>query len=155
MNKKEIKALAIAIFIPLAVGGFAAWITRGSMQDYQLLQKPPLSPPGWLFPIVWGILYVLMGVSSYLIAKSQDEWRTKALRVYALQLAVNFLWPILFFSLAWYLFSFLWLLFLLVLVAIMVIRFCEIRPVAGKLQIPYLFWCVFASYLNLGVWLLN
>ena len=121
------------------------------------LNRPPLSPPGWLFPIVWTILYILMGVSSYLIIQSgaEEEAVNSALSVYVYQLIVNFLWSTFFFNFGWYLFSFIWLVLLWVLVLIMIVRFYNISRLAGILQIPYLIWVTFAGYLNLGIWLLN
>ena len=155
--KKNRKLLLICIAIPLGVGALSAWLTRGSMQTFEMVQKPPLSPPGWLFPIVWTILYILMGVSSYLIIQSgaEEEAVNSALSVYVYQLIVNFLWSTFFFNFGWYLFSFIWLVLLWVLVLIMIVRFYNISRLAGILQIPYLIWVTFAGYLNLGIWLLN
>ena len=120
-------------------------------------EKPPFSPPGWLFPVVWTILYTLMGISSYLISESDADTsdKTKALTLYGYQLLVNFLWPIFFFSFQWYLFSFFWLLLLWVLVFLMIRTFWNISKPAAYLNIPYLLWLTFAAYLNLGVWWLN
>lgn len=154
--QKKTKSLILSILIPLAVGGLAALLTRGSMAEFQNLRQPPLSPPPILFPIVWTILYVLMGISAHLAAwdanKPTQQW---VLRLYAVQLGMNFLWPIFFFNLEWRLFSFFWLLMLIVLVARMAVQFYKIRPAAGLLQIPYLVWCCFAAYLNFGVYFLN
>ena len=149
--------LAKCIAIPLLVGGLASFLTRGGMDVFMQLNQPPLSPPGWVFGVVWTILYILMGVSSYLVIQSgaEEEVVNKALSVYVYQLIVNFLWPTFFFNFGWYLFSFLWLVLLWVLVLIMIIRFYNISKLAGILQIPYLIWLTFAGYLNLGVWLLN
>ena len=149
--------LAKCIAIPLLVGGLASFLTRGGMEVFMQLNKPPLSPPGWLFPVVWTILYTLMGISSYLIIQSgaEEEQVNSALSVYVYQLSVNFLWPTFFFNFGWYLFSFIWLVLLWILVLIMIMRFYNISKLAGILQIPYLIWLTFAAYLNLGVWLLN
>ena len=149
--------LAKCIAIPLLVGGLASFLTRGGMDVFMQLNQPPLSPPGWVFGVVWTILYILMGVSSYLVIQSgaEEEVVNKALSVYVYQLIVNFLWPTFFFNFGLYLFSFLWLVLLWVLVLIMIIRFYNISKLAGILQIPYLIWLTFAGYLNLGVWLLN
>ena len=121
------------------------------------LNQPPLSLPGWVFGVVWTILYVLMGVSSYLVIQSgaEEEEINKALTVYVYQLIVNFLWPTFFFNFGWFFYAFLWLVLLWVLVFIMIRRFYDISKLAGILQIPYLIWLTFAAYLNLGVWLLN
>ncbi|MBS6447738.1 MAG: tryptophan-rich sensory protein [Clostridiales bacterium] len=155
--KIQWKPLLICVAIPLAVGGLAALLSREGMNVFASLEKPPLSPPGWLFPVVWTILYVLMGIASYLVFTSGADRKTvgAALRVYGFQLAVNFLWPIFFFNFGWYLFSFVWLLLLLLLILVTFARFWKISVPAACLLIPYLIWVVFAGYLNLGVALLN
>ena len=149
--------LAKCIAIPLLVGGLASFLTRGGMGVFMQLNQPPLSPPGWVFGVVWTILYILMGVSSYLIIQSgaEEEEINKALSVYVYQLVVNFLWPTFFFNFEWFFFAFLWLVLLWALVFVMIRRFYYISKLAGILQIPYLIWLTFAAYLNLGVWLLN
>ncbi len=152
---KKIKTFAIAILIPLAVGGLAALLTRGSMEAYSTLSQPPFAPPGFLFPIVWTILYILMGISSGIIYLSANPQRCDALKTYALQLVVNFFWPILFFSLGARFIALLWILLLLWLVVQMIIQFHKIEPVTAYLQIPYVLWLLFATYLNVGVWFLN
>ena len=155
--KIQWKPLLICVAIPLAVGGLAALLSREGMNVFASLEKPPLSPPGWLFPVVWTILYVLMGIASYLVFTSGADRKTvgAALRVYGFQLAVNFLGPIFFFNFGWYLFSFVWLLLLLLLILVTFARFWKISVPAACLLIPYLIWVVFAGYLNLGVALLN
>ncbi len=153
--KNKTRTYVISILIPLAVGALAGLITRGSMDAYSALRQPPLSPPGALFPIVWTILYTLMGISAAIIRLSGDLGADKALRTYWLQLAVNFVWPILFFSLGMHFLALLWLLLLIVLVVRMILQFRQISPLAAYLQIPYLLWLLFATYLNAGVWLLN
>ncbi len=151
------KKLVLCLMIPLLVGGLSALLTRNSMEIFETLQKPPFAPPGWLFPVAWTVLYLLMGTASYLVLESggDPEKIRQALKVYGIQLAVNFLWPLLFFSLQRYLLSFLWLLLLLVLIVITLLRFRSLSPVAGLLLVPYLLWVVFAGYLNLGIFLLN
>ena len=151
------RLLFICIAIPVIVGIVSALLTRNSMELFQSIDKPPLAPPGWLFPVVWTILYILMGISSYLIlqsGESQEEIR-KALTIYGYQLVVNFLWPTFFFNFGWYFFSFLWLVLLWVLVLIMILRFKNISKLAAYMNIPYLVWLTFAGYLNLGIWILN
>ena len=149
--------LAVCIAIPLLVGALASALTRQSMQSFATLEKPPFAPPAWLFPVVWTILYVLMGISSYLIwtAEADKQKKENALMLYWYQLAVNFLWPTFFFNLEWYLFSFFWILLLWVLVFLMILRFYKIDKWAAYLNIPYLIWLVAAAYLNLGIWWLN
>lgn len=151
------KTLLICVAIPLAVGGLAGFLSRGGMEVFASLEKPPFSPPGWLFPVVWTVLYVLMGIASYLVFTSGADRKTvgAALRVYGVQLVVNFLWPIFFFNFGWYLFSFIWLLLLWLLILVTFVRFWKISIPAACLLIPYLMWVVFAGYLNLGVALLN
>ena len=155
--KANWKGLLIAIAIPLGIGALSSLLTGGSMADFENLQKPPLSPPGWLFPVVWTILYTLMGIASYLVYTSdapEGEKRT-ALIFYGAQLLANFIWPILFFGLEWYFVAFLWIIVLWVLILLTMLRFYRISPRAGDLLLPYLLWVTFAAYLNYGFWLLN
>lgn len=155
--KLDKRLLAVCIVIPLLVGGVASLLTGGGMEVFASVEKPPLSPPGWLFPVVWTILYTLMGISSYLILTSDADESAKegAIRVYGLQLLVNFLWPTFFFNFRWYGFSFFWLLLLWFLVVVMILRFREINKLAAYMNIPYLIWLTFAAYLNWGIWRLN
>lgn len=155
--KIQWKTLLLCLAIPVGVGAMAALLTMGTMRDYSALNQPPLSPPGWLFPVVWTILYLLMGYASYLVVTSQSTQAEKrqALTAYGAQLLANFLWPIVFFALKWYLFAFLWLVLLWVLIYITMRRFSNIRELAGDLLLPYILWVTFAGYLNLGVYLLN
>ena len=127
------------------------------MAAFEQINKPPLSPPGWLFPVVWTILYLLMGFASWLVLTSgapQPQIR-KALIVYGLQLAVNFFWSIIFFGAELYLLAFVWLVLLWVLIIWNMVKFYEIRQVAGELLLPYFLWVTFAGYLNLAIYLLN
>lgn len=151
------KLLAICLAIPLAVGGLSALLTMGSMDEFASLDQPPLSPPGWLFPIVWTILFTLMGISLYLVLTSDASQTTltPAIVVFAVQLAFNFFWSIWFFNFGWYLFAFFWLLALWVLIIVNTVLFYRIRKSAGYLMIPYLLWVTFAAYLNLSIAILN
>ena len=155
--KPNKRMLFICIAIPLMVGGIAALLTQNSMDVFSTVEKPPLAPPAWLFPIAWTILYMLMGISSYLVITSDVETneKIKALQIYGYQLVVNFLWPTFFFNFGWYLFSFLWLVLLWILVFFMIRRFYDISKLAAYLNIPYILWLTFAAYLNLGIWWLN
>ena len=155
--KIDKKRLILCLAIPLVVGGAAGLLTMNSMETFAALNQPPLSPPGWLFPVVWTVLYILMGIASYLVsvADAPQEEKQRALWTYGIQLAFNFLWPIIFFNLKWYLFAFVWLVMLWILVLITALQFGRIRKVAGNLMIPYLLWVTFAGYLNLGIYLLN
>ncbi len=154
--KLDIKKLLICLGIPLTVGGLAALIT-GGMADYSELNQPPLSPPGWLFPIVWTILYLLMGYASYrvLVSAVPHEEIKKALILYGAQLFVNFLWPLVFFGLGWYLTAFFVLIALWILIFLTMRAFSRIDERAGDLLLPYILWVTFAGYLNIGVFLLN
>jgi len=156
-SNKSILFFIKSIALSLAVGLIASLLTRNSMQVFDAVNKPPLSPPAILFPVVWTILYTLMGISSYLVVHSGGSQQDiqKAVRIYGLQLAVNFLWPTFFFNFQWYLFSFIWLLLLWILVLIMILRFFTVSKVAAWINIPYLIWLTFAVYLNLGIVLLN
>lgn len=154
MNKINLKRLIISLLIPLGVGTISGLISMPFM-DYGKLIQTQLAPPGWLFPIVWTILYILMGVSFYLILETNNYDKDSSYIVYFLQLLVNGLWSIFFFVFKWRLFSCIWLLLLIVLVIIMIIRFYKVNKVSGLLQIPYLLWCIFALYLNIGIYLLN
>ena len=124
---------------------------------YQTLEKPPLSPPSWVFPIVWIILYALMGISAYLVYRSDSEpVRVKsALRVYWLQLLVNFSWSIVFFRFQAFWAAFVVLIILLILVITMLVKFAKIRPASALLNVPYLLWLIFAGYLNVATAILN
>lgn len=154
--KLNLKALLISLAIPLAVGGLAALLS-GGMADYQILNQPPLSPPSWLFPIVWTILYLLMGYASYRVytAGKDPEATRRALILYGIQLFLNFLWPILFFRFDLYLTSFFVLIALWVFIYLTMRAFSAIDERAGDLLLPYILWVTFAAYLNLGVFLLN
>lgn len=151
------KLLIVCILIPLVVGALSAFLTGGGMGVFESVKQPPLSPPGWLFPVVWTILYTLMGISSYLVLTSGEEKEEiqNALSVYAYQLTVNFLWPTFFFSLRWFFFSFLWILLLIFLVAFMIREFYKISKPAACLNLPYLVWLMYAAYLNFAIWRLN
>ncbi|MCI8630739.1 MAG: tryptophan-rich sensory protein [Firmicutes bacterium] len=157
------KLLIICIAIPLAVGALSAFLTNESMEQFQELRQPPLSPPSWVFPIVWTLLFIMMGTASYIIIMSglrggtQESRRQarSALCIYILQLAVNFFWPLLFFNMKIYLAAFMWLLLLWILIVTMMFMFYRISKIAGYLIVPYVLWVTFAGYLNLGIYFLN
>ena len=155
--KGKWSSLVICCAIPLGVGGLSAFLTRQGMELFEKLAKPPLSPPGWVFPLAWTVLYLMMGVASWRIwmCGPYHGKRNQALLLYGVQLAVNFLWPILFFNLGWFLFALLWLILLWVLVFRLYFLFRELDPLAGKLLLPYQVWLTFAAYLNLGIYVLN
>ena len=154
---KNVKKLIVCIAIPLLVGAISSVLTRGEMKNFEALNQPALSPPGWLFPVVWIILYTLMGVASYFIciSNASEEQRGKALLLYGVQLAFNFFWPLIFFNLKAYLFAFVWIVILWVLIVLTMKSFYKISKVACYLLIPYIGWVTFAAYLNLGIYILN
>lgn len=154
MKHKDLSTLTISILIPVAAGSLSALLS-GNMEVYSALNKPALSPPGFLFPIVWTVLYILMGISSYMIYRSQSPGRENALKVYGAQLAINFFWSILFFGFSQYFLSFLWLILLIGAIILMIQQFYKVRPLASYLQLPYLLWCIFAAYLNYIIYKIN
>lgn len=162
-RKHVVWTYVIAILIPLVVGGLSAFMTMGNMDIYKEVATPPLSPPSWLFPVVWTILYVLMGVSFGLFWRKRPvgegsargkDWE-KGISFYLASLAFNFAWSIIFFNLRWFLFAFVWLLVLLFLIVGTIVSYRRFSPVAAYLQIPYALWVAFAGYLNIGIWFLN
>lgn len=153
INKEKIKTYAVSILVPLILGAVVGLLTTRTMH-YEDLNKPFLAPPAILFPIVWSILYILMGYS-HGILKWNDLATQKTETVYYAQLIVNLIWPILFFTLEWRFFAFIWIILLDILVILMTIRFYRRDQTAGYLQIPYCLWVLFASYLNLATFLLN
>ena len=163
MNKKiYVIKLIVAIAIPLAVGMLSSFITKDAMMSFNAMKKPPLAPPGILFPIAWTILYILMGISSYIIyvydAKNDTSslnLKNKCLSLYAIQLIFNFFWSIIFFKFKLYIFAFAWLIILWILVFKLMWESKKISNVASYLLIPYLAWMALAAYLNIGVAILN
>lgn len=157
VKKHNWKPYALWIALTLFTGGLSGWLTRDAMQVYnETIVQPPLSPPSWLFPVVWGILYILMGYSAariWLTPASPE--RSFGLNLYITQLIVNFFWSLIFFNLQAFGFALVWLLLLWAMVLLMILTFRKVDPLAAKLQIPYLLWLSFAAYLNFGVWLLN
>lgn len=145
------------LVITLGVGALSAIFTNNSMDKYNNYNRPILSPPGWLFPIVWSILFVLMAISAYIVYTSNatKKEKTDALFLYFLQLVINFFWTIIFFSFDQLLLGFLWIILLWIVVIFMMLAFFKIKPIAAYLQIPYILWLSFAAYLNLGIYVLN
>ena len=157
MKKRRIAVYGFWILATEAVGALSAWLTREDMRYFRdRVIQPPLSPPAILFPIVWGILYLLMGVGMARVVLSvQSRERTNGMQIYLLQLAVNFIWSIVFFHLRSYLLALAVLMLLLGLILWMIHRFRQVDKPAARLQIPYLLWVCFAAYLNAGIYLLN
>ena len=157
-TKNKIKVYVIAILIPLVVGALSAFLTMGNMSMFDEVNTPPLLPPAIFFPIVWSVLYVLMGISSgtvWLRAKESPIGKDTGLFYYGVSLFFNFAWSIVFFNLRWFLFAFIWLLVLLYLIIKTILGYKNYSPVAAYLQIPYVLWVAFAGYLNFGIWFLN
>ena len=150
---KKIKIYIRSILIPVIIGGIVGLIISSSI-NYNSLEKPFLAPPSIAFPIVWTILYILMGVS-YGILKSKKLTNSEIDLIYYVQLIVNSLWSIFFFLAKWRLFAFLWIIVLAILIIVMILKFYNKDKVAGLLQIPYLLWVLFASYLNIATYILN
>lgn len=151
------KPYIISVHIALAVGGLSALLSMNGMESYEAtVTKPALTPPGWLFAVVWTILYALMGISAARVwLAKESEARSRGLNLYVAQLIVNFFWSLIFFNPQAFGFALLWLVLLWVLVFLMVRQFHRVDRLAALLQIPYLIWLTFAAYLNFGVWVLN
>lgn len=157
MEKYKIVPFFVSIGIPLGVGALSSLFTQDTMAQYQQLKQPSFAPPGWIFPVVWTILYILMGIASYMVyrTKGKQPDTKKALLLYITQLVVNFFWGILFFGLEWRGIALLWLLLLWLLIVLTAVRFYEIRKTAAFLMVPYILWVSFAGILNYAVWQLN
>ena len=156
---KKIKPYVISVLIALGVGALSGFLSKEGMELYQSnAVKPPLSPPEILFPIVWSILYILMGIGSAIVWVKRDvdpDIAYDGLKAYALQLIMNFFWSLIFFNMSAYWFAFVWLLIMEVVIIYMILKWRQISPLAAYLQIPYALWCIFALYLNLMTAILN
>lgn len=153
--RMSLRRLAVCMLIALGTAGLAGLLTRGSMDIYKTIEQPPLAPPSIVFPIVWTILFILMGVSSYFISGAESEYKTKALFIYGIQLLLNFSWNPIFFNARNYLAAFIVLILLWIAVVLMIYYFGKINKLAAYLQIPYLLWITFAGYLNFMIYRLN
>lgn len=153
--KIQWKPLLFSIFLPLFIGFLSSRLISNHVELYNTLTLPPFSPPSFLFPIVWTMLYILMGISSYLIFVSKHPMKYTALILYGIQLFLNFIWSPIFFGLQMYGLSFLILVLLFIIVLLMTKQFFNISPISGLLQVPYIVWLVIAGYLNLSILLLN
>lgn len=149
------KTIILQVVLALLAGGLASLLGGDTASLYQRLNAPPLAPPGWVFPVVWTVLYILMGVAAGLVARSEDVDRDRALFFYYLQLGINVLWPLIFFRFEWITVAAVWLLLLVVAVLATWRQFRMVNRVAGWLLVPYLAWCLFALYLNVGFAVLN
>lgn len=156
MDKSKLKVYGIFVLITEAIGAVAGLLTSLGMTAYETAEKPALTPPAIVFPIVWTILYALMGISATRIWFSDESGeRSRGLRLYGVQLFMNFLWSIFFFNFQAYGFSFFWLILLLAAIILMTLSFYRVDKPAAYLQIPYIMWVTFAAYLNCMVWMLN
>ncbi len=157
MNTRIWKTYTFWILLAEVIGGLSGWLTRDSIRFYEeTITQPPFSPPAIVFPIIWVILFALMGIGAarvYMTPASNK--RSNSLLIFFVQLAFNFLWSIIFFNLKAYGAAFFWLLILWALIIWMIAAFSKLDRFAALIQIPYLLWVTFAAYLNLGVWLLS
>ncbi len=150
----HLKKLLKSILLTLGGGILVGLIAGDQGMVYETLVQPPFAPPRWVFGVVWSLLYLLMGVSLYLIRVTPGN-HSRALKPFFLQLFVNFIWPILFFNFGWYCFSGIWLALLIFLVGITIYQFYQVKPAAAWLLVPYFIWCLFALYLNVGICILS
>lgn len=157
MKKGNIATLILALLIPLLIGGISAVLSRKGMAAYESMSKPPLSPPAWVFPVAWTILYIMMGLASYFVMVSDADRQTKiiALVLYFVQLAMNFMWSIVFFNWEQYLLAFIWLIIMWAIVIICAFKFYSAARISGYMMIPYIVWLTFAAYLNMGSYIVN
>lgn len=156
-RSKKILSCVVAVAIPLAVGGISSLLTSSAMKVFGSLTQPPLSPPGWLFPVVWTILYILMGISSFLIFQSSSNAniRKRALVLYGAQLVLNFIWSPLFFNGQLYFVALVVLVVMWLLILALIVNAGKVSKSAAYLLVPYILWATFAAYLNIMIWLLN
>lgn len=155
-DKSKLKVYGIFLLITLGIGGLSALLTNMGMESYKAAEKPPLTPPDIVFPIVWTILFTLMAISAARVwLTDNSRLRNHGMIVYAVQLFFNFFWSVLFFNFEAYGLAFLWIIGLWVLILVMIMRFYKADKIAGLLQIPYLLWVTFAAYLNFAVYQLN
>ena len=150
--KRKIKTLIICIIITFFIGNlFAIFIDTSYYNELNKI----INVPGYIFPIAWSILYLIMGITLFIILNSNNEIKYQAIKIYFIQLLINSLWTLLFFKFKLYIFSYIWIILLIILVIIMIINFYKIKKVAGILNTFYLLWLIFASILNLGIVILN
>ncbi len=141
------------LFLPIILGGITGFLIKDFI-DFNSIIKPPLAPPSWLFPIAWSILYLLIGLAYYLYKKEFEEFSEIEI-IYFLQLFFNYAWTIIFFILKWRFFSIIWIFILIGLNILLTIKFLQKKKISGYLLTPYLLWLCFATYLNIGIYLLN
>ena len=154
MKKINIKKLIFYVGITLLIGSFPSFFIKIG-ETYKTINKPPLSPSGIVFPIIWTILFILMGISIYLIDNSNSNKKKECRLIYFIGLIVNAFWTPIFFGFKEYFLAFLWILMLIVLVVTTILLFYKEKKISAYLLIPYLCWLLFACYLNFGVFILN
>ena len=152
--KFNFKRFLIILLVTFIIGSFFSFFTMNNMVLFKELKKP-INVPSILFPIIWSILYTLMSISCNIILSSNSIFKNKALLLYCIQLIINSLWSLIFFGFGAYFFSFIWILLLIIFVILMIIQFYKINKVSAYIQIPYLLWLFFATYLNLSIYYLN
>ena len=153
--KRKLKHYLIGIALPLIVGALSGWLSKNGMQAQVLLNQPPFTPPQWAFPVVWCILYVIMGITSTGVYYSNGQRKSRALLLYVVQLVMNFCWSIAFFVFQWWLFAAVWLAGMILVIIAMNFNFYVIQEKFGWWNVPYLVWCFVALYLNIGIYYLN
>lgn len=154
-NVKSVFTLIICIAIPLIVGMISSFLTGDAMVAFNSLNKPPLAPPAWLFPVAWTVLYILMGTASFLIFRSTDSAHSTGMLLYVIQLIFNFVWSLIFFNIGAYVLAAAWLAILLLTIIALIINTAQYSKAAMIMLIPYAAWCCFAMYLNVGIAMLN
>ncbi len=156
MNRKKWWTYGIFILVTEAIGGLSGFLSREGMQEISALPQSALTPPGVVFPIVWGVLYALMAIGAARVWMTPEgEERSRGLWLYVFQLIFNFFWSLFYFNMQAFGFSLLWLVALWILILLMTLSFRKTDPIAAWLQIPYLVWVAFAGYLNYVMWQLN
>ena len=157
MKQHRWKPYILQILIAEAVGGLSGFLSRTGIHEFNtVVQQPSFTPPPWLFPIVWAILYALMGIGvARVLMAAPSPARSRSLNLYIVQLVMNFFWSLIFFNAQRYGFALLWLIILWLLVLAMILNFRKVDPLAAWLQVPYLLWLTFAAVLNWAVWNLN
>ena len=155
VHRINLKRLATSLAVSLGTGALSGLLTMGGMKTFESINKPPLSPPGWLFPVVWTILFILMGISAYLVYEENPRVLSAGLIFYVIQLVLNFIWPLLFFNANAFELAFVELVVLWIFIFLTIREFAKVNKAAAWLMIPYIIWVTFALYLNLGIMLLN
>ena len=157
MNRSNIIKLSVSLLLPLSVGAVAGIFTSQSVSTwYARLNHPSFNPPNWVFSPVWTLLYILLGISLYLIWKeNSSKYRDLALKVFSIQMLLNFLWSFIFFYFNYIGIALIEIIFLWISIASMIYLFYVTKPIAAYLNIPYLLWVSFATILNAGYYFLN